>query len=383
MQTRDYIGISGYIWAMIFLVIILVLPGSRYSYATIYYIFGYLIATFFLVYFVYAPRNLFFTFVSEGTNKFVDRSGKIIATLLQLVGHDIEEQPKGDIVESSTKKRFLGLLGPWNIWGGLWFYGLWPICDIHIYEFEWYNIDEKGVVKHHEKRWIDYMMVKMDAYWQQMPTVESADLVPLDIELIQSMRIKNPYNARFMVRSWLSVAFDYSIPRVRDGISKENYSDLQKRPNAKTELGKAIFDEMQDVVKEIAEFGVDLIKIGFKDLNPTPEYRAQTTKAYVAERDAEVIKITAEANADAVVIKATAEAKATKIMNEAVKEYGDLGRFLEAIRAAKSPGDVSGTLRIYLLPEIAKALQGKDLSEDNLKKVITEAILSDKNKLEK
>jgi len=392
-MDRRIIGMFGYVWVILPLFTLWFLLGSMYGYLTIYFLIAYPFATFFLIYFVFIPQNLFFTTVGEGSAKFIDSGGEIIATLLQSVGEDIKHQPDGDIVSSPKKERNLGWTGPWNLWGGLWFYGLWPIRDVHIYEFEWTNINEKGEIEVHPKRWIDYIMVKWDTYYQKMPLVESADLVPLIVELILRLRPKNPFKARFKVRGWLSSTFDTTLPEVRDALGRIEYKPLQNRGNIKEELGKGVYDKMNnegdfDVLKN--DMGVDLQNIGVKDINPDPKYRDDTLKEWEAQRDAEAAAVRADVEAKIAVVRANGEAKAKiinaraeaaaiLIRNKAVEEYGDLGKFLEAVRAAESPGALSDVLKVYLLPDIADALKKKDLSKDELK-IIIEEIISERAK---
>lgn len=393
-MDRRVIGVFGYIWALLLILTLWFLSRNEmYGGMTIYFLIIYLLATFFLIYFVFIPQNLFFTMVGEGSAKFIDSGGEVIATLLQSVGEDIEYQPDGDIISSPKKKWNLGWSGPWNLRGGLWFYGLWPIRDVHIYEHEWTNIDEHGEIDFHPKRWIDYIMVKLDTYYQKMPMVESADLVPLIVELIIRARPKNPFKARFKVRGWLSSTFDTTLPEVRDALGRIEYKPLQNRGSLKEELGRGVYDKMKnegdfDVLKN--DMGVDVQNIGVKDINPDPKYRDDTLKEWEAKKDAEaaavkadieakIAVVKADGEARATIIKARAEAGAILIKNKAVQEYGDLGRFLEAVKAAESPGALSDVLKVYLLPDVADALKKKELSKDELK-IIIEEIISEKTK---
>lgn len=363
-MNRNAIGVFGYLWALFPIFTVL------YSGLTTLYVFFYLLITFFLIYFVFAPQNLFFTIVDEGTSKFVDEGGEIIATLLQWVDHDISHQPDGDIEEGVPKKKCLGLLGPWNITGGLWFYGLWPIRDINTWQFQWSDISPGGEVVHHDKRLVDYLMVKLATYYQMMKKAESADLVPLIIEVILSIYIKNPYKARFKIQNWLSSTFERTLPLVRDAVSQENYEDLQKRKDSTKELGDTIY-QSPAIQKGIAELekdmGTYLAAIGIKDLNPTEEYRKETLRAYEAKRAAEAKIITATADAQAMVLRAGGEAEAIKTRNEAIQKFGDLGKFLELIQASKEPGDMAKIIQVHLIPGLTEVLQKKEnISEEDL-----------------
>lgn len=289
--------------------------------------------SFLLVYFWWAPNNLFFTFVPEGRAKVVVRGDAFKKVLLQWEGHILAESSSrdheaGDVIEGGLdlRKYFLG---------GLKFYGFWPLDDIYLYDFSWTNMLQDGTVQPHPKQTLDHCLVKIDVYWAKVWMAEDQKMLPLDVELVLTIRVLNPYKALFRVQNWLETTINRIEPAVRNAISRKAYKTWI---GGKADLADEIYKqkEVDDLLKEFrSNLGVDVKAIEVRSINPTTaevdRAREATLKRYFAEQDRD--RITVEANA---------EKKRLEAVYGTIQEFGDLGKMVRLLEALeKSPGEGS------------------------------------------
>lgn len=309
---------------------------------------GLLICGFLLVYFWWAPNNLFFTFVPEGRAKIVVRGDAFKKVLMQWENYGLATKTVGDvyewdIVEKPTKRRLLG---------GLKFYGFWPIDDIYIYDFSWTGIGENGEVQLHAKETIDYILVKDDVYWCRVEKCEDKELLPLDAETLLTIKVVNPYKALFVVQNWLETVVNRTKPLIRNEITKKTY---EKLTSSKKAIGAAIWRGSKALRKEFWDrYGVELRQLEVKEIDPPENLRETTLRRFIAQKTKE-----------AAIVEAEGEAKRIRTVNEAIKEFGDLGQLRTVLDALeKSPE--KGAKWIIPLPGMtdffARVFPGKGLS---------------------
>lgn len=292
------------------------------------------IGVFLVIYFVLAPKNLFWTFVQEGTSKVVVRGDKFKQALIQWKGYTLNDD--WEVVGGEEKQLFFG---------GLMFYGWWPLDDIYIYDFTWTSIKENGEPQHHEKEVLDYILLKEDVYWTKVEKAEDMQMLPLDVELILSIRVINPYKALFAIENWLEAVINRIRPAVRNVITQGVYEELIRDKKA---IGQKIKSKLQR--KEIKDFkktyGVELREVAVKDINPPEDYREETLRKYVAERARD--RIETEADAETLRIER---------VYKAVQGFGDLGRLIRTLEALeKSPKE--GAKWVIPLPGGTEFLRG-------------------------
>jgi len=285
----------------------------------------FLVIGFLLIYFWWAPRNLFFTFVPEGRAKMVVRGDAFEKALIQWSGRSLaavsvpeQKIDVGDVIETPDKKAFFG---------GLKFYGWWPVSDILIYPFSWTNRLPDGEIKEHKREIIDHILLKPDVYWARVSEAEDKNLLPVDVEMVLTIRIVNPYKALFRIQNWLETVINRTAPAVRDRLTEKEFDKWITEP---ADLGKEIFSDLvqNGLLNEFGkEYGVEVQKIEVTSINPPANYREATLKRFVAERER-----------DAVLVGADAEQKRIAAVYGAIQAFGDLGklaRFLEALEKAK------------------------------------------------
>jgi len=337
-----------------------------------------LIDGFLACYFILAPNNYFFTFVHEGTAKFVVRGDKFQKCLIQWRGYTFDDE--WNVVTEKTVKNGKIYKEPRHPLGGFRFYGIWPINDIHIYEFRWVGVTEEG--KENPKReWLDSMILKDDVYLCKIPAAEDKDKLPLDFQVFLTIRIVNPYKAKFAVQRWLETVLNRIQPLMRQYISRYTYAELLPM---RQEVGGKMWQElkeaklvgrMEDPEPERGEFinryGVEVRAIEVRQIEPPETWRAATLKKFEAERKAEAVVAEAKGDKKATITRAEGEVKRLEKVYSGIKKFGDLGKLVRTLEAAeKSPLAASLTIQaIPGLPEILRGVFAKPPEEITVKEL--------------
>lgn len=310
---------------------------------------GIVVVTFLVIYFVLAPRNLFFTFAREGTAKIVVRGDKFEKALIQWEGRTFQYQASGEekwMVVSGSERHLLG---------GFRYYGFWPIMDVYIYDFKWTGVTEDGQVARHPKETLDYILLREDIYWCQVENAEDKKLLPLDLELILTIAVVNPYKALFNIQNWLETIINRIKPLVRDVITRDEFDNWIKK---KEVLGDDLYSGATALLAEFRDrYGVDIRKIQVKEINPPSDYRAATLKQYLAEQERKKIEV--EAGAEAFRLETVAKGEATRIKQvySQIKKLGDLGKLVRTLEALeKSP--LAASVTVQAIPGIQEVLRG-------------------------
>lgn len=305
-----------------------------------------IIGIFGVPYFILAPQNMWFTFIKEGTAKFIVKGDKFDKALIQWKGHTFDKDwnviPDGKKIKGKVYKE------PRHPLGGFRYYGLWPIWDIHTYKFRWTGVTEDGRLQHKEE-WLDFILLKDDVYWVKVAAAEEKNLLPLDVELFLTIRIINPYKARFRVQNWLETVINRVQPLLRQYIAENTYEELPKKEQ---KAGEEMWKQLEEaglVGKKgefIKRYGVEVRAIEIRQINPPETYRATTLK-----------KLTARYEKDAKVVAASAEAARVKRVYGEIEKFGDLGKLIRTLEAAeKSP--LAASLTVQAIPGLAEVLRG-------------------------
>ena len=303
--------------------------------------------TFLFIWSWLAPNNYFFTFVKEGTAKIVVRGDEFDKALIQWKGYTFDEE--WNVVEGKE---------PWHLFGGLRYYGFWPIQDIYGYNFQWTGVTESDEVVRHPKEKLDYILLKDDIYLTEVRGAEDKELLPLNVSLVLTIRVINPYKTLFRVQNWLETVNSRIRTWVRDTISHDSY---EKWISEKKRIGEELFKSLkkQGLLEEFNNrYGIDVRKIEVKDIDPSTEedyrkFREATLKKYLAQRESERIEV----------------------IYEAINKFGDLGkliRMLETLEA--SPG--AGSKWVIPLPGGADFFRSifarapESLTQEDIKEIL-------------
>jgi hypothetical protein len=328
-----------------------------------------------IVYFVLAPNNLFFTFVHEGTAKWVVRSKKFSRCLMEWEGYAFDSSK-----EDSDKWNVIPGKLPWyhrlyrGLFGGLRFYGIWPLWDIHIYKFKWTGVTESGEEVTREE-WLDYILLTDDIYLARTHRAEDKDLLPLDVQLYLTIRILNPYKAKFRIQDWLETTINRMQPLIRQHISQSDYEDLSRNLQATEE---ELLKKLEDggLIQEFQiRYGVGVRKIEIRQIEPPEALRKDTLKEYVAEQNRKAKVKEAEGEAEAIKLVAAAKAEEIEKTFGAVESFGEQGFLLEIAKMAKEGNVPASVITHYLAGRFSKVLEDREtMTSEELRSFIKKLI---------
>jgi hypothetical protein len=305
-----------------------------------------IIFTLFLVYFELAPKNLFFTFIEEGTAKIIVKGGEFQKILISWKDHIIDK----DTWDVKEKKGVEA-----GFFGGLRFYGIPPIQQIFSYKQRWVHLHENGDIKEHEED-LNYVLLKTDFYVFDLPLTEKESAqdingMSLGVKVVIPMRIVNPYEALFGPRRWLAAISGTVKPVVKRFVARYRYKeDLldmkagkgieeiqiengitrietdkstgESKSVSEGKEGDDLRDKLWEGLKEIFPegevlgaggeeflriYGVMLRKKGtdILKIETSPHYREMVTKEYEADQEAKMTVITGEAEGRAMTRRTT------------------------------------------------------------------------------
>lgn len=289
---------------------------------------------FLYVYFVLAPNNCFFTFVKEGTAKVVVRGDKFLKCLIQWEGRKFDEN--WNVIEGRERHLF----------GGLRFYGIWPLDDIYVHKFRWAGVKEDGSVQAKEE-WQDFVLLKDDVYLLTLEDVEDANKLPLSLQVFVTARVANPYKALFNVQRWLETVLNRLQPAIRQAISRFTYEALVAE---KTKFDEQLWQQVSELGligpegEFLTRYGIEVRKIELRQVEPPQEWRETTLKTYRAKQEAEATLVKLEAK--------------VKEIEETLKAYqkaaGDMGLLVKISEEAKGKDVPTLVLLEKLLPQKEK-----------------------------
>lgn len=297
-----------------------------------------IVSGFCLIYFWWAPNNLFFTFVKEGTAKIVVKGHKFHKAIIQFKDHGLDNPETTvnilQLPEGEEEKK--------HLFGGLKYYGLWPIDDIFVYEFQWVGMATNGELELHPPEHLDYIFIKDDVYGCEVVKAEDKELMPLNIKLTFTVRIVNPYKALFVIENWYETMINRITPYIRDFITTDTYAKFITDPQRIGVGVKAKLEE-ENILKELKDrYGVEIRRIEVNAINPQKEFREATMKKVLALRERDKTLTNARAEKDRLKIIALGEKERISIVYTAVKEFGLLGEKIRGFEALeKSPGEGS------------------------------------------
>lgn len=295
-----------------------------------------------LVWFFLAPSNYFFTFVKEGTCKIITRGDSFEKCLIQWDGHTFDHQKTGvdrwEVIEGEE---------PWHPFGGLRFYGLWPLLDVAIYALRWFDLQRiEGEIEKpqfHEQE-VDYVLLRPDVYWtiERGAETKPPERIPLNVEFLVTIRVINPYKAIFIAPiNWTENVMSRLDALFRSYIAGKTLDELIE---AKGDPG-GIWGELKekDLIQQTfkREWGVEIEEGGIqiKDIGLPEDYQKAAAAQKTEKMKAEGVK------------------KRIEIEWGAIKEFGDLGKLIRSLEAVeKSP--LAASLTIQAIPGLAELFRG-------------------------
>ena len=264
-----------------------------------------------------------FTIVQEGTAKAVMKLGEFEKIIFQWRDHwmdnewNIWREGEEGAPEKATKE--VKIRG--RIFGGFWYYGIWPVDKIHRYTLRWtdlHRISERErtieTVQFHEER-LDHVFLRPIVYWTKIFGAETKppERIPVDVEVLVTMRVFNPYRFLFIAPS---TPIEDILARIdallRDRIAQLTIDELLEVNTETLWKGWKIEREdktikipglkMEKLFKETLEkWGVRVAEKGveIKRVDPPPRYSEALARRRELELESEAKKIALEIGAKA------------------------------------------------------------------------------------
>lgn len=320
------------------------------------------LAAFLLAWFKLAPRNLFFTFVSEGTAKIIVKGDQFSKCLIQWEGHTLDRET-WRVVEDKES---------WHPFGGLRFYGIWPIWDVFIYLLRWNDVhraEERNgrieEVRFHAKN-LDYVLLRPDVYWTKLmgaettpgtaATPEAGERIPLDVEFNITMQVINPYKVMFVAPpNWVENVLVRLDAVLRGFVATYTLDELLAMRGGNGEQAETvIWNELGAhpfIQETLGEWGISIPPNGIQIKNiGIPEDIQKAAQSRRTEQ------LRAEGERQKVQIGAEAEAQRIHTVYSAVEGHsaGQLIRTLEALE--RSP--LAASMSVQMIPGLQEAFRG-------------------------
>lgn len=269
---------------------------------------------------------------------------------------------------------------------GIRYYGFWPLEKIHRYRFKWTEDRIKnGVHEAWDRNEItDLIYVQTTVYRVRVVGAENKDGESLDLDYLLSVRVNNPYIARFKVTNWLERLTADANNAVKNWVGSKNFKEItQEKENPGEDMSESGFVASlnrlnYDLPTEHGAKGApevigvtitasSLQRVEFSGSNQEALVKAASEKI-VAERQADAVVAKAEGDKKAAILRAEGDRQAEILRGEGVaqadrakldviREFGDVGVIYTQAKAMESPGD--GKTVVVDLPFLSRA--AKDL----------------------
>jgi hypothetical protein len=296
-----------------------------------------------------ATKDFFFTIVKEGTAKSIEVNGQFNRMVMALQGHRFGREGTGpndpnywDVVRGEDQLtrwiRNIPFYG--NLVGGVRWLGVWGIASTKKYKFRWisydYPRDESGKITSHKKQPVshaedlDYILIVPDVFFMSVDEAETRTKVkkapspstannppttdpqpefepgiPVDLWLLLTTTIRNPYKAIYSVQNWLEITTNQRESDVREFVGTKEFEELFGEEKA---ASATLSEYLEGRTAELLDrFGVEVSKTQIQSVQPGGElanqYREtsialwnsdQLAKAKIRATDAEVDRIRRE-----------------------------------------------------------------------------------------
>jgi len=338
--------------------------------------------------------NFFVTLVPEGYAKAIVSAEGMERMVMQWEGHTFHGKVNKALIPQSPlsywnvveDKRANRTRSVWRMvlsqlgLRGLRWVGIPGVVSVYTYKFRWTslfqqaNLPEGKVVTPHEKKRMDRIILKPDVYYIRLPSVEDRNLIPLDLDILLTVRITNPCLALFFVQEWLEMITNRILPAYRRSIGTKEWKmlqgqlgDMSVRGGTPSPLATDLAETIQELLQQ---FGTEIVAAELIDITPGGDHKLELLAASTAEWEA-----TQQANA--AVEKARGDAAHVTTVYHAIQEMGDVGLQVRALEALEAAGAKEGNWIIPLggLGDLATRLVGQKRAKSLLDEII--ALTSD------
>lgn len=299
-----------------------------------------------------AKRDIFFTFVEEGTAKAIMKFNGFHRIALQYENCELNGVWDVGLCDPNKPKKK-------SLLGGLKWVGIPGIFSVYEYRFTWATVkpqkEEKEQIERRSEP-IKHVFVKDYVYLGEVKGAETKSLVPLDVTFLVTARVINPYKALFRVHDWVNAITSRIEAYFRQFVSQTEYDDLiAKKQEMGGEIMKALEETriLGDKGKFYVDYGIKVKNIEMRDIEPVGENKKilqeAATKKWVAEKQKDQVSTLADA-----------EVKRVEKVYAKIKEFGEEGLAIRTLESIDKAGEKQGN---WIIPwgsiqDILKSLVG-------------------------
>ena len=310
-----------------------------------------------LLIYILGNRNIFFTVVQEGSVKGVTRIGRAHRCVMAYRGHRF----RGEIGEEFGTEDLWGKDEYWNVvefrryleensvtfrrpdegffrefmrqvlfvdLGGLHFVGMWPFYRVYTYQFKFTSLRgelppdfEAGDIRYRQSRVItlDSILVRQETYALEIKGVEDKNLIPVDIRVILTGHIVNPFKALFRVQEWLETSANRLLAYIRLEFGRSTWEEFQAKYYKGAGNLEGLLKPITDDIRNF--YGFETVGVEISEFTPPTEFAEASLAVRRAQADAEA----AEHEARAIRTRAAAERNLVKTVYQAATEFKEDG----------------------------------------------------------
>lgn len=135
---------------------------------------------------------------------------------------------------------------------------------------------------------IDFILVQDDVYYAFVDEAETKGMVPVNVSLLLTLRVVNPYKALYRVQHWLEATQNRIKPAFRSFVALKEFEELTKQREAVEEELNSFLrgTKVDEFISD--NYGVELVAVEIVRIDPAGEWAAKfaeaATKKWLAEK---------------------------------------------------------------------------------------------------
>ncbi|MDD3386662.1 MAG: hypothetical protein PHU17_02295 [Candidatus Pacebacteria bacterium] len=250
-----------------------------------------LFVIFLVLYFIWAPNQVFACFPEEGHAVIIVKGSSFHDAYIKYKGKKlVRDNVVDDMTSASSSEGFLTSY----LWEplGMCPIPLWPFRRVYKYKQRWAKLNKDGKKELREEVLWQVLLMKY-VYFIEVIKVETKNKVPINLGIAIEAEVINPYKAMFVAKDWVHAMESWIEDKVRDFVRTESYEEII----AKDDLAVKITDYCAGVTERMKNvYGVNITKIAVINIEPADKrYEQATLNKIVSEKKKEGIIVDAEA----------------------------------------------------------------------------------------
>ena len=237
---------------------------------------------FFVLYFIWAPNQVFACFPEEGHAVIIVEGSSFHSAYMKYKGKKLI---RNNVIDDVSDKKEGTILGMYPLLS-------WPFRRVYKYRQRWSKLNKDGKKELREEVLWQVLLMKY-VYFIEVVKVETKNKVPINLGIAIEAEITNPYKAMFVAKDWVHAMESWIEDKARDFVRTESYEEII----AKDDLAIKITDHCAGVIERMKNiYGVSITKIAVINIEPADKrYEQATLNKIVSEKKKEGTIVDAEA----------------------------------------------------------------------------------------